>query len=52
MKQEIRPLSRKITVRMFLIYISIYLGTLLALFVLVRPRLEKEAKGPSPTHWI
>ena len=44
MKQEIRPLSRKITVRMFLIYISIYLGTLLALFVLVRPRLEKEAE--------
>ena len=38
-----KPLSAKITRRMFLIYISIYLATLLLLVVLVRPGLENEA---------
>ncbi|MBQ9065077.1 MAG: histidine kinase [Blautia sp.] len=38
-----KPLSAKITHRMFVIYISIYLVTLLLLILLVRPGLENEA---------
>lgn len=37
------PLSRKITIKMFLIYISIYLCTLVTILLLVRPKLEREA---------
>ena len=38
-----QPLSKKITGKMIVIYLIIYISTLLLIFALVRPRLEREA---------